>query len=49
MREWRKLHEEFNDLYNSPTITGVVISRRMRWVIRVARMRKKRKAYNFFV
>jgi len=28
--EWRKLHEELNDLYCSPNIFGVVKSRRMR-------------------
>jgi len=30
--EWRKLHnEELNDLYCSPNIVRVVISRRTRW------------------
>ena len=30
--EWRKLHdEELSDLYSSPTIVGVIMSRRMRW------------------
>jgi len=39
--EWRKLHnEEFNDLYSSPNTVRVNISRRMRWVGHVARMRR---------
>jgi hypothetical protein len=30
--EWRKLHnKEFIDLYSSPNIVRVIISRRMRW------------------
>jgi len=38
-REWRKLHnEELNDLYSSPTLFGVIKSRRMRWAGHVARM-----------
>jgi len=37
--EWRKLHnEELNDLYCSPNIVRVIISRRMGWAGRVARM-----------
>jgi hypothetical protein len=36
---WRKLHnEEFNDLYCSPNIVRVIISRRMKWAGNVARM-----------
>jgi hypothetical protein len=35
--EWRKLHnEELNDLYCSPNIVGVKISKKMRWVGHVA-------------
>ena len=37
-REWRKLHEELNDLYSSPNIVRVIKSRRMRWAGHVARM-----------
>jgi len=33
--EWRKLHEELNDLY-SPDIVRVIKSRSLRWVGHVA-------------
>jgi len=37
--EWRKIHnEELNDLYSSPNIIQVSLSRRMRWAGHVARM-----------
>jgi hypothetical protein len=36
---WRKLHnEELHDLYCSPSIIGIIKSRRMRWAGHVARM-----------
>jgi hypothetical protein len=41
---WRKLHnEELHDLYSLPSITGIITSRRMRWVGHVAQMGEKRK------
>ena len=41
--EWRRLHnEELNDLYSSPNIVRVKISRRMRWAGHVARMGEER-------
>jgi len=36
--EWRRLHNELNDLYSSPNIVRVIKSRRMRWAGHVARM-----------
>ena len=37
--KWGKLHnEELTDLYYSPDIIGVIISRRMGWAGHVARM-----------
>jgi hypothetical protein len=40
--EWRRLHEELNDLYSSPNIIRVIKSRRMRWAGHVARMMEGR-------
>jgi hypothetical protein len=43
---WRKLHnEELHDLYSSPSIIRIMMSRRMRWPEHVARMGEKRRAY----
>jgi hypothetical protein len=40
-REWRKLHnEELRDLYSWPSTIRVITSRKMRWVVHVARMGK---------
>jgi hypothetical protein len=37
--EWRKLHkDELHDLYSSPNIVRVIISRTMRWAGYVGRM-----------
>ena len=48
--ERRKLHnEELNDLYSSPNIIRVIISRRMRWAGHVARMGERRGVCRFFV
>jgi hypothetical protein len=35
---WRKLYNEFHDLYSSPNIVRVIKSRRMRWAGHVVRM-----------
>jgi hypothetical protein len=44
--EWRKLHnEDLHDLYPSPSIIRIMMSRRMRWAGHVARMGEKRNAY----
>ena len=49
-REWRKLHnEELNNMYSSPNIVRVVISRRMRWAGHVARIRERRGVYRVLV
>jgi hypothetical protein len=36
--EWRKLHNELNDLYSSHIILRVIKSRRVRWAGYVARI-----------
>jgi hypothetical protein len=38
--------EELRDLYSSPSIVGMIKSRRMRWEDHVAQMEKKRFAYS---
>jgi hypothetical protein len=46
----RKLHnEELHNLYSSPSITRMIMSRRMRWAQYVARMRVRRIAYRLLV
>jgi hypothetical protein len=47
---WRKLHnEELPDLYSSPSIIGIIKSRRMRWAGHVARLEERRNAYRLLV
>jgi len=41
VKGWRKLlNEEFDDPYSSPSIVRVIKSRRIRWAVHVARMRR---------
>ena len=47
--EWRKLHEELNDVYSLPNIVRVVKSRRMRWAGHVARMGENRGVHRVLV
>jgi hypothetical protein len=50
MGEWRKLHnKELCDLYSSPSIITIIMSRRIRWVGHVACMGEKRNAYRLLV
>jgi hypothetical protein len=45
---WRRLHnEEVHNLYASPNIIRVIISRRVRWVVRVAHIRDGNRVQNF--
>jgi hypothetical protein len=49
-RGWRRLHnEELRNLYTSLNVIMVNRSRRMAWVVYVARMGEMRNAYNIFV
>jgi hypothetical protein len=47
--EWRKLHNELNDLYSSSSIVRVIKSRRMRWAGHVARMGEGKGLYTVLV
>jgi len=48
-KEWRELHnEEHNDVYHSPNVTWVIISR-MRWVGHVALMGEGIGVYRFLM
>jgi hypothetical protein len=39
---WRKVHnQELHNLYSSPSITGMIKSRRMRWAEHVAQMGRR--------
>ena len=45
--EWRRLHnEKLHNLYRSPNIIRVIISRRLRWVEHIARIEEGRSAFN---
>jgi hypothetical protein len=47
---YRKLHnQELRELYSSPSIIGVIKSRRMRWAGHVARMGENRNVYRLLV
>jgi hypothetical protein len=47
--EWRKLHNELNDLYCSPSIVQVMKLRKMRWVGHVAQLGEGRGMYRVLV
>ena len=48
--EWRKLqNEELGDLYSSPSIVRLIISRRKRWAGHVARLGERRVVYRVLV
>ena len=47
--EWRKQHNELNDLYSLPNISRVIKSRRMRWKGYVARVGEGRDVYRVLV
>ena len=44
-REWRKLHNELDDLCSTPNIVWVTKSRRIRWAGHVTHMGEKRGVY----
>jgi hypothetical protein len=46
---WRKLNEELNKLYSSPSTIRIIKSRRMILAVHVARMGEKRNAYRILV
>jgi hypothetical protein len=47
--EWKKLHNEFNDLYSTPNIIRVTKSRKMRWAGHRACMGERRAVYRVLV
>jgi hypothetical protein len=47
--EWRKNHNELNDLYSSPTIVRVTKPGRMRWAGHIACMGEGRSMYRVLV
>jgi hypothetical protein len=47
---WKQLHSKgLHNFYSSPNIIRVIILRRMRWAIHVARMGEMRNAYKISV
>jgi hypothetical protein len=48
-REWRKLQNELNDMYSSPSMFRVIKSRRMRLAAHVARMEERTGIYRAVV
>jgi hypothetical protein len=46
---WRKLHNEFDNLYSSPSIIRMMKSRMMRWAGNVRRKEKKRKLRGYWL
>jgi hypothetical protein len=47
---WRKRHnEELRNMYSSPSIIRIIMSRSMRWAEYVAPLGKKRNAYRILV
>jgi hypothetical protein len=46
---WRRLHEEFHNLYASPHIIRVIKSNRMTWVGHIPCMGEMRNAYKILV
>jgi hypothetical protein len=47
---WRKLHnEELHNLYCSPRIIRIIMSKRMRWAGHVARLGEERNVYRLLV
>jgi hypothetical protein len=47
--EQHALREEIRNLYSSPSIIRIIMSRRMRWAGNVARIGEKRNAYRLLV
>jgi hypothetical protein len=46
---WRKLHNEFYNLYSSPRIIRMIKSWRARWAGHVTRMGERRNAYRILM
>jgi hypothetical protein len=47
--EWRKLHNEFNDMYSSPSIVRAIKSRKIRCTGHVVRRGEMRAVYRVLV